>query len=240
MKIEKIYPKGFAANTYFVTADGKNAVVVDPAQPRIFSLLAERALAPAYVLLTHAHFEPRRGRIRAAKGGRKSSLFGRRSATYRYAGGSLRGIRRAALRFSLGRNVFGRRNQVPLRLKGDGDFDARAYRGRNVLSRFGGVENGKKTGDRALFTGDTLFEGCVGRTDFPTGDTAALRRSLKKLAAIEGDMPVYPGHDEDTTLETERKTNSLPSRRLKGCATYPTGRERRKKRDYDAATHRRG
>ena len=31
MKIEKIYPKGFAANTYFVTADGKNAVVVDPA-----------------------------------------------------------------------------------------------------------------------------------------------------------------------------------------------------------------
>lgn len=58
-----------------------------------------------------------------------------------------------------------------------------------------------------MFTGDTLFEGCVGRTDFPTGDTAALRRSLKKLAVIEGDMPVYPGHDEDTTLERERKTN---------------------------------
>ena len=45
------------------------------------------------------------------------------------------------------------------------------------------------------------------KTDFPTGDMAALRKSLKRLAALEGDFPVYAGHEEDTTLEEERRTN---------------------------------
>lgn len=62
-------------------------------------------------------------------------------------------------------------------------------------------------GTGALFTGDTLFAGSIGRTDFPTGDMAALRKSLKRLAALEGDFPVYAGHEEDTTLEEERRTN---------------------------------
>ena len=64
-----------------------------------------------------------------------------------------------------------------------------------------------KDGNRHLFTGDTLFAGTIGRTDFPTGDIATLRKSLKKLADLEGDMPVYAGHEEETTLDRERKTN---------------------------------
>lgn len=57
MKAEKIYPIGFAANSYILTEDGKNAVVVDPAQPRIEDELEKRGLRPAFVLLTHAHFD---------------------------------------------------------------------------------------------------------------------------------------------------------------------------------------
>ena len=57
MKAEKIYPIGFAANSYILTEDGKNAVVVDPAQPRIADELEKRGLTPAFVLLTHAHFD---------------------------------------------------------------------------------------------------------------------------------------------------------------------------------------
>lgn len=58
-----------------------------------------------------------------------------------------------------------------------------------------------------MFTGDTLFNGSVGRTDFPTGDYKTLISSIKKLYAHLGDYTVYPGHDQFTTLEHERKYN---------------------------------
>ncbi len=58
-----------------------------------------------------------------------------------------------------------------------------------------------------LFTGDTLFYESVGRTDFPTGNREQLVASVKKLYALDGDYKVYPGHQEFTTLEHERKYN---------------------------------
>ena len=59
----------------------------------------------------------------------------------------------------------------------------------------------------SLFTGDTLFCESVGRTDFPGGSTSQLRESVKKLLALPGNLTVYPGHDEPTTLEHERMFN---------------------------------
>ena len=59
----------------------------------------------------------------------------------------------------------------------------------------------------ALFTGDTLFHGDIGRTDFPGGDDRQMNASLAKLAALEGDFRVLPGHEEDSTLEEERRGN---------------------------------
>ncbi len=58
-----------------------------------------------------------------------------------------------------------------------------------------------------LFTGDTLFHESVGRTDFPTGNRWQLVESVKKLYNLSGDYKVYPGHQEFTTLEHERKYN---------------------------------
>lgn len=59
----------------------------------------------------------------------------------------------------------------------------------------------------ALFTGDTLFAGSCGRTDFENGSTVDMQNSLKRLEALDGDYTVYPGHMQSTTLEQERKTN---------------------------------
>lgn len=58
-----------------------------------------------------------------------------------------------------------------------------------------------------LFTGDTLFRGSVGRTDLPGGDGQELAESLRRLCALEGDLFVYPGHGDATTLDRERKSN---------------------------------
>ena len=60
-----------------------------------------------------------------------------------------------------------------------------------------------------LFTGDTLFNLSVGRTDFPTGDKTQLFNSIKKLFALDGDYRVFPGHGEFTSLDFERKNNPL-------------------------------
>lgn len=58
----------------------------------------------------------------------------------------------------------------------------------------------------ALFTGDTLFRDSCGRTDLG-GDMEVLLASLRRLAALEGDFEVYPGHAESTTLDRERRFN---------------------------------
>ena len=62
-------------------------------------------------------------------------------------------------------------------------------------------------GERALFTGDTLFHGSCGRTDFPGSNTDDMMRSLKRLALLPGDCEVYPGHMDSSTLDRERRFN---------------------------------
>ena len=59
----------------------------------------------------------------------------------------------------------------------------------------------------ALFTGDTLFRGSCGRTDFAGGDMRQELRSLKRIAELPGDYEVYPGHAESSMLSIEREHN---------------------------------
>ena len=63
-----------------------------------------------------------------------------------------------------------------------------------------------------LFTGDTLFNGSCGRTDFPGGSFADMQRSLKRLSDLPGNYRVYPGHEGSTTLDYERKYNPFMQR----------------------------
>ncbi len=58
-----------------------------------------------------------------------------------------------------------------------------------------------------LFSGDTLFCGSVGRTDFPGGSSAEIVRSLHKLWILPDDTEVYPGHDTSTTIGYEKRYN---------------------------------
>ena len=61
--------------------------------------------------------------------------------------------------------------------------------------------------DEAIFAGDTLFAGSVGRTDLPGGDQEAELRSIRERLFPLGDLPVYPGHGPATTIEREKVSN---------------------------------
>ncbi|PJI09764.1 MULTISPECIES: MBL fold metallo-hydrolase [Clostridium] len=61
--------------------------------------------------------------------------------------------------------------------------------------------------DNFLFSGDTLFNNSVGRTDLPGGDFNALVDSVKKLIKLDDSTIVYPGHGGETTIEHEKMSN---------------------------------
>ena len=64
-----------------------------------------------------------------------------------------------------------------------------------------------------LFSGDTLFAGSVGRSDFPTGDAQALLKSLNHVVMrLPDEVIVYPGHGPSTTIGEERETNPFVER----------------------------
>jgi hydroxyacylglutathione hydrolase len=64
--------------------------------------------------------------------------------------------------------------------------------------------------EHAIFSGDVLFAGSIGRTDLPGGDAATLMRSLGMLVeALPGETAVYPGHMGTTTIGRERATNPV-------------------------------
>jgi hydroxyacylglutathione hydrolase len=63
-------------------------------------------------------------------------------------------------------------------------------------------------GEKAIFSGDVLFQGSVGRVDLPGGDWPTLERSIGTLLeALPPDTVVYPGHMGITSLQVEAQTN---------------------------------
>ena len=64
--------------------------------------------------------------------------------------------------------------------------------------------------EKYLFSGDTLFNNSIGRTDLPTGNYSVLEGSVKnKIYTLADDIEVYPGHGGVTTVGKEKKYNSF-------------------------------
>lgn len=68
-------------------------------------------------------------------------------------------------------------------------------------------------GDKLVFTGDTLFAGGIGRTDFPEGSMSDMRLSLQKLVRLPDYLLVYPGHGETSMIGEEKRVNPFLNNR---------------------------
>lgn len=62
-------------------------------------------------------------------------------------------------------------------------------------------------GEEAVFTGDTLFAGTIGRTDLPLSNPRAMRESLQRLLTLPDDLQIYPGHGPKSTVIEEKQRN---------------------------------
>ncbi len=184
----------YQENTMVLTLDGGHeAVVVDPGftageeEQRFFSYLTQNALTPLAVLLTHAHKDHRAG----------AATLQRRYSIPVYMA------------------------EVEKTVFDDIDFDTLAVEDEQVLNigafSFRVIATPGHTpgsvcyydeADKALFSGDTLFQGTIGRTDLEGGDYDKLIVSImNSLLGLPGDVGVFPGHGGCSTIARERTSN---------------------------------
>lgn len=195
MRIKRIPVGDMQANCYVIAEDG--CVLIDPgAEPE--RILAETdGKAVEAVLLTHGHFDHIGAAAYFQRAGAKVYV-GKWDAEMTYTTknlGSMAGVRVES--FQADEYV------------SDGDRLKIAGLDILALATPGHSEGGMcYLAGSALFTGDTLFRQGIGRWDFPGGSYVKLINSIgEKLLTLDGDIAVYPGHGEESTLEFERLNN---------------------------------
>lgn len=191
LKIHVLTLGDYQTNCYILQdAARQDCLVVDPGyEPEIIlSYLQEKNLTLQAVLLTHCHFD------------------------------HVGGVKELAAQIDCRVYLCGRDLSLPPMLTAGQLYYTNTYAEGEKLS-LAGLEltiletPGHTPGsvcllcEDAMISGDTLFAGSCGRTDLPGGDSWAMRQSLKRLAALEKNYQVFPGHGSATTLEREKQTN---------------------------------
>ncbi len=202
MQVIPLYPTGHEANTYIAVC-GSSCAVIDPGSgaQRIYKRASDKGLKIEKILLTHAHFD----HIMAVN--ELCALCGAEIIIHK---GDLGALYNPELNLSvLGMGV---RYTVNTGIKitavndtdkvsvGDAEFSVMSTPGHTPGSCMYICGN-------TVFSGDTLFAGTIGRTDFPGGDVQHMRASLSKICGLPGDFVIYSGHGAETTLDRERSSN---------------------------------
>ena len=196
------------ANCYIVES-GEGAVIIDPGylERQISQYVAENPQKIKFILLTHRHFD----HLAAASTLKK--MTGAKIVINELDEGGL-----YSDLLSLGNMAGG------FYSKADPDAHADIYVDEGDTVTVGDMvfqvlyTPGHSEGgvcyllENILFSGDTLFKGSIGRTDFPSSNNAEMRQSLERLCTLPDDTVVYPGHGPATTIIQEKQTNMFLKR----------------------------
>ena len=182
------------SNIYFVENDSGDCLMIDCGafDDGVKNFIARHDLKVSFVLLTHGHYDHIAG-VKSAINEHIAPLI------YKY---ELELVGNERLNLSL---FFGRKFTLDeVSVLEDGKVTVGSFEV-EVIPTPGHTVGSVcyKIGD-TLFSGDTLFYHSFGRYDFPTGDKQTLFKSLKKLFSLDGDVKVYPGHGQPTTIAAER------------------------------------
>ncbi len=209
MKINHYVVGMVQTNCYIVINDEtKECFIIDPGASgkQIAEKLRQDSLIPVAVLLTHGHFD------HAASAKTLAKEFDIKIYAHEEEADTLRDPQKNVswmiqLKESYDADVFLKDEEV-IKLAG---FEIK------VLHTPGHTQGGccyYIAEEAVVFTGDTLFAQSVGRTDFPGGSMSQIVRSiqeklmtLNEAGNLETDIMVYPGHNDPTTIETERMEN---------------------------------
>lgn len=199
MKIQCFALGAIGTNCYVISDDNGIAAVIDcdgSGHP-LFKYIEENNLTPTHILLTHGHFD-HIGAVQAVK-----QKYG-----CKVCAGALEADVLAQPQLNSSDAYGDGISIIPDELLTDGQIVTIGDLKFKVMNTPGHTEGSICfIQDKNIFSGDTLFLGSCGRTDFPTGDWSTIVHSLQQLKALEGDYVVYPGHGPTTTLDYERRTN---------------------------------
>ena len=203
LELQKCIVGNVYTNCYFLkNKETGEMLIVDPgaSADKIFRKVAEMGGKPAGILLTHGHFDHILA-VEEVRDQYKIPVYASRSEQQMLKEPSMN----MSSHYGTGCSI------KPDELRDDLQvFEAAGFSVQMLLTP--GHTPGSccyylKEED-VLFSGDTLFYGSVGRTDFPGGSTAQIVRSLHKLVdSLPEETEVYPGHDASTTIGYEKRYN---------------------------------
>lgn len=202
MKIESLVVGEFQVNCYVVHGADRQALVIDPGADaaRIVSFLRKRQLSVAAYLLTHGHVD----HVSAL-----ADLHAALPAPVAMHSNDLKWAF-SELNHMLPFYSAPRKPADLSRPLEDRQMWTDAGLTYSVLATPGHTPGSVCfyfPTEGAIFTGDTLFAGSVGRTDLPGGNARNLTDSLRKIKALPDTTMVYPGHGPDTDLGEEKQSN---------------------------------
>jgi hydroxyacylglutathione hydrolase len=207
------FPAGaFAANCYLVApAAGEECVIIDPGQDAergIEELLDRFKLRPIAVLVTHGHVD-HMWSVAPVCGAKGVPAY-IHPDDREMLSDPAKGMSLLAKQQFLGGMTFGEPDDV--RPLADGETVSLAgldFTIGHMPGHTPGSVTFRSGADDldALFTGDLLFAGSIGRTDLPGGNHQQILHSLARTLTLPDEVVVLPGHGPQTTIGDERQTN---------------------------------
>lgn len=209
MIIDRVVVSPFATNCYIVGSEAsKQGIIIDPGDEAeaILGRVADLELDIKLIILTHGHID-HVGALKAVK-----EASGAEMAIHADDAKSLRGLR-GFLQSVLVPGLSYPVPPPPERLLQDGDSLDVSDLCFKVLHTPGHTPGGIcLLGEGVVFSGDTLFNYGIGRTDLPGGSYHRLMESIRtRLLVLPDNTVVYPGHGPETTVGAERAGNPFLS-----------------------------